>query len=104
MYQIKQNLLNLQGTIIQQTSNYTQQLIAPSLTRVIQLSDAYGSQIGMGPNVIRYKDSIDIQADVQDYDITELYVKNQQHLKNKHIQIRRIFHTQIPAIVRYFDP
>jgi len=31
----------------------------------------------MGPNVIRYKDSIDIQADVQDYDITELYVKNQ---------------------------
>lgn len=104
MYQIKQNLLNLQGSIIQQNSNYSQTLVTPSLARVIQLSQAYGTQIGLGPNVNMYKDYIDIEAGIQDYDMTQVYVKNKAHLQGKHIQIRRVFHYQIPAIVRYFDP
>lgn len=104
MYQIKQNLLNLQGTIIQQDTNYSHTLVVPSLTRVIQLSQAYGTQIGLGKNVKLYKDYIDVQKDVQDYDLTELFISKKDHLKNKHIQIRRVFHYPVPAIVRYFDP
>lgn len=102
MFNIRDNLIDLQGSSTQ--INLTGKMVPSSLNRIIQLSQAYGTQLGYNDNVPVYKDYISVTSGKQDYDLLTDFINNRPQLTGKHIQITRLFHYALPAIVRYFDP
>lgn len=97
---IQEYMLTLQGSPT--GSNLTGRQIRGGLGRIIQLSDAYGAEIGVGGNVDWKHGSIQVVAEQQVYDLNELFAKTEESGSN--IRIKRIFHYRTPASTRYFDP
>ena len=99
-FNIRDNLLTLTG---QSTgSNLTHKRITPNLGRSVFLSEAYGTEAGVGGLVDIKSGSIDILSGSQDYDVNKLFADVSE--SGNAIELRKVFYDSTPAIQRYFDP
>ncbi len=99
-FNIRDNLLTLTG---QSTgSNLTQKRVTPNLGRSVFLSEAYGTEAGVGGLVDIKSGSIDISSGSQDYDVNKLFADVSE--SGNAIELRKVFYDATPAIQRYFDP
>ena len=98
-YKIRENYLNLKGASTGSSMN--NQLTDPTLNRIVQISQHYGTEAGVGGNVTKYSGSIAITGSQQNYDLDAW--ATQQGISGS-IEVRRVFYESPPAIQRYFDP
>ena len=98
-YKIKENYLNLEGSST--GSNLNNQLLDPSLTRIVKISKHYGTEAGVGGNVTKYTGSLALSASQQLYNLDTWATDNSI---TGGIEIRKVFYEAPPAIQRYFDP
>jgi len=104
---------NLSNTIGMQTSSafigsagLTGTTVGTSLSYIVKLSKAYGTEAESGGTVRWHSASFDIVAGKQTYSIRQAVSESLGiALSNtSSIEIRRVLHNPPPAIVRYFDP
>jgi len=100
-YSIRDNMLLLQGTVT--GSNLTGRPINPNLNRLIGIAKNYGTEAGSGGYLTFKSASIDVKKDQQVYDLSSLNYEVAGDV-SKDIEIKKIYHTTPPAIIRYFDP
>ena len=98
-YKIRENYLSLEGGAT--GSNVNNKLIDPTLNRLIQISNNYGTEAGVGGNITKYTGSLPLTASIQEYDLDQW--ATDQGISGG-IEIRRVFFQAPPAILRYFDP
>ena len=100
-FNIRNNLDTLKGNPTGQ--NYSQKLVQGSnLPDIIAISDAYGTQAGVGGNTDIKRGSIDLTAGEQNYDLDSLWANVSE--SGNRIDVVRVFHEPTPAINRFFDP
>jgi len=98
-YKIRENYLSMEGATT--GSSFNNQLIDPTLSRMIAISDNYGTEAGVGGDVRKYTGSIALNENQQNYDL-ETWATDQGI--DGGIEIRKVFYEAPPAILRYFDP
>ena len=98
-YKIRENYLSMEGASSTTTAN--SKLVNPSLQRMIQMSQEYGTEAEVGGKVTRYTGSLALTASVQSYDL-DAWATDQGITGS--IEVRRVFYESPPAILRYFDP
>lgn len=98
-YKIRENYLSLEGSST--GSNANTQLINPTLDRIVNISQNYGTEAEVGGKVPRYTGSLAITSSVQRYDLNEWATS--EGIEGG-IEVRRVFYEAPPAIQRYFDP
>ena len=98
-YKIRENYLNLEGSSTGSSMN--NQLTDPTLNRIIQISQHYGTEAGVGGNVNKYSGSLQITASKQEYDIDQW--ASDKGITGS-VEVRRVFYEAPPTIQRYFDP
>lgn len=97
--QVVQNYLSLEGGPT--GSNLNNSVITPSIQNTIRLSEAYGTEAGVGGNVRKYSGSLQVTGGQQTYDLRQWAID--QGITGS-IEIRKVFYEAPPAILRYFDP
>jgi len=98
-YQIRENLLNLEGLPISTPPlNNTQ--ITPNLGNVIRISEQYGEEAGVGGNTNWYSGSVVLTASVQDYDL-DIWAQ-QNGISGSNLEIQRVFYQGVPASATYY--
>jgi len=98
-YQIRENLLNLEGLPISTPPlNNTQ--ITPNLGNVIRISEQYGEEAGVGGNTNWYSGSVVLTASVQDYDL-DVWAQ-QNGISGSNLEIQRVFYQGVPASATYY--
>ena len=97
--QVVQNYLSLEGGITGSVLNNT--VLTPSLQNTIRLSEAYGTEAGVGGNVTKHSGSMQLNSGQQNYDLKQWAID--QGITGS-IEIRKVFYEAPPAILRYFDP
>jgi hypothetical protein len=99
--QYRDNMLLLQGSPT--GSNLTGKPITTTLDRVIGIAKNYGTEAGSGGYLAYKSASIDISTGQQVYDLSNFSFEAVGD-NTKTIEVKKVFHTTPPAIVRYFDP
>ena len=100
-FNIRNNLGSLQG---QPTgTNYTgKQVNGSELNNVIEISQAYGTQAGVGGRTDIKSGSIDLVSGQQSYNLQSLWADVSE--SGERISVTRVFYEASPAIQRFFDP
>ena len=100
-FNIRNNLGALQGRPT--GTNYTgKQVNGSELSNVIEISQAYGNQAGVGGRSDIKSGSIDVYEGIQSYDLQALYGNVSE--SGERISVTRVFYEATPAINRFFDP
>tara|TARA_R110001632_G_scaffold121319_6_gene234026 strand:- start:595 stop:1749 length:1155 start_codon:yes stop_codon:yes gene_type:complete len=101
---IKDNLLQLRGA--NQDVELSGKSITPSLDGIVELSQQYGTEAGVGGRVDYFSGSISVTGSQQMYDLTDpnLVTYESGTPGTDLIEVKRIFHQQTPAVSRIFDP
>ena len=99
-FNIKDNLLSLQGQST--SSNLTHKRVTPNLGRSVFLSQAYGTEAGVGGLVEVKSGSVDIVSGSQTYDLNALWADVSE--SGNAIELQRVFYEETPAVQRYFEP
>ena len=99
-FNIKDNLLSLQGQPT--SSNLTHKRVTPNLGRSVFLSQAYGTEAGVGGLVEIKSGSVDVVSGSQTYDLNALWADVSE--SGNAIELQRVFYEETPAVQRYFDP
>jgi hypothetical protein len=100
MYNAQDYILTLQGTSTNQ--NLSSTTVTPNLGRIIEMAKGYGTEAGSGGTVDWKRGYVEVTASVANYDLNTLWADISE--SGERIEIKRVFHNQPPAIVRYFDP
>ena len=100
MYNAKDYILTLQGT--PKDTNLSGRNIQTNLGRAIEMSKTYGTEAGSGGTVDWKRGRIAVNTVSQSYDLDALWADVSE--SGKRIEIKRVYHNEDPAIVRYFDP
>ena len=100
MYNAKDYIVTLQGT--SKNTNLSGRNIQTNLGRVIEMAQTYGTEAGSGGTVDWKRGHILTNTASQSYDLDTLWADVSE--SGKRIEVKRIFHNEDPAIVRYFDP
>ena len=98
-YKIRENYLGFEGASTGSTVN--SRVLEPSLSKVIQISEHYGSEAGVGGNFTLYTGSVPLTASIQQYNLNDW--ATEEGITGK-IDVRKVFYEAPPAIQRYFDP
>jgi hypothetical protein len=103
-FNIRNNLLNIQGMNISQNPNLSGlNIVGSGLPQVVQVAKDYGSLVGVGGDVEIKKVPIPVTASQQTYDLKTLI--SDKYESGSKIEVRRIFHTNFsPAFARIYDP
>jgi hypothetical protein len=101
-WKVRENYLSFEGGSTQ--TNLNDKLITPGLSQIIRIASTYGAEAGAGGNVKYYTGSIGLTTGQQDYDLNAWAAASASLASGSTIEIKRIFHDNPPAIVRYFDP
>ena len=101
-FAIRDNMFQLQGSPTTGI-NLTGKPVVPTLDKIIALSKNYGTEAGSGGNLMYKTASINIVKGQQVYNLDNFTYEVAGDAQ-KHIEIKKIFHSNPPAIVRYFDP
>ena len=100
-FNIKDNLLTLQGRATGSSNSLTHKRVTPTMGRSVFLSKQYGSEVGVGGDVPYYKGKITINSGSQEYDLDKLFTDPSA---SEAIEIKRIYYEGTPAMQRFFDP
>ena len=98
-YKVRENYLSMEGASSAGSFNNT--LIEPTLDRIIQISQNYGTEAGVGGTVTKYSGLLQLTSSVQTYNLDTW--ATQQGITGG-IEIVKIYYEAPPAILRYFDP
>ena len=98
-YKVRENYLSMEGA--SKAGSFNNTLIQPTLGRVMEITENYGTEAGVGGNVTKYTGSLYVSGGVQVYDLDQWATS--QGITGG-IEIRRVFFEAPPAILRYFDP
>ncbi len=98
-FKLRDNYLSLEGTHSGSFDN--DNVVRPNLHNLIEISKQYGSEAGSGGNVTWHRGHIISEPGKQQYDLKEW--AESEGIEGG-IEIKRIFHVNPPAIMRYFDP
>jgi hypothetical protein len=102
-FNIRSNLLNLQGMNTSQNPNINGLNVKNSgLSTIIKIAKDYGSAIGVGGYVDIKKAPLQLNMNQQTYDLQNLIGNNIE--SGSRIEVRRIFHGPAPAFARIYDP
>ena len=102
-YRAKENMLSVQGSALGTDLKDTE--IAANLNGVVSIAKDYGTEGLSGGRVTVYTGSFTMVANQQIYDLSDASVVSlESGSVSDGIVLRRVFHTQPPAIIRYFDP
>jgi len=96
---IRENMLNIQGSPT--SSNLTNRLLIPNMGRTITISQQYGAEANVSPNYDIKKGMIQVRRNQTEYDLNAWAEVSES---GKTIEIRAMYHQNVPAIARYFDP
>ena len=96
-FNIKDNLLSLQGQST--SSNLTHKRVTPNLGRSVFLSQAYGTEAGVGGLVEIKSGSVDIVSGSQTYDLNALWADVSE--SGNAIELQKVFYEETPAVQRY---
>jgi len=99
---IKDNYLSLEGASTGSQLNNV--VVAPSLQNIINISDTYGTTIGIGGVINWYSGSLPLKAGQQVYDLQEWGISNNYISSSDRIVIQKIYYQGVPAINQYYDP
>ena len=99
-FNIRDNLLSLQGEST--ASSLTHKRVTPNLGRSVFLSQAYGTEAGVGGLVDVKSGSIDVVSGSQDYDLNAMWADVSE--SGNAIELKKVFYQETPAVQRYFDP
>lgn len=100
-FNIRDNMFLLQGASTNTVLNG--RAIQPTLGRLIGISKGYGTEAGYGGRLIYKSASLEIKANQQTYDLSQLSLEVTGD-SSKHLEIKKVFHYTPAALVRYFDP
>ena len=100
-FNIKDNLLTLQGRATGSSNNLTHKRVTPTMGRTVSLAKEYGTEAGVGGDVDIKKGSIAISSGSQEYDLNSLFVDGSG---SGSIEVRRVYYEGTPAMQRFFDP
>lgn len=98
-YKIRENYISMEGASSE--TSFNGQIVDPSLNRIIQISENYGTEAEVGGTVTKYTGEFTTVPDQQEYDLEQWAVDN--NIEGG-IEIRKVFYEAPPAILRYFDP
>lgn len=98
-YKVRENYLSMEGG--EKGTDYNNQLINPSLDRVIGISKEYGTEAEVGGNLTKYSGLLQVEGGKQEYDLDK-WAEDEGVTGG--VEIRRVFYEAPPAILRYFDP
>ena len=99
-YQIRENLLSLEGLDLATTPTLNNTLITPNMGNVIRISEQYGTEAGVGGNVNWYSGSVILTASIQDYDLDVWAADN--GISGSELEIKRVFYQGVPASATYY--
>lgn len=100
-WNIRNNLDILKGQSTR--DNFTNKNVQGSFVHnLIQISEGYGTLVGVGGNTDIKKGYVDLVPGQQTYDLKKLWME--EHEDGNKIDVVRVFHEPIPAINRFFDP
>jgi hypothetical protein len=100
-FNIRNDLYSLKGR--QSGTNYSGKLVEGSiLPHLVQISDAYGTLVGVGGNTEIKKTKIQLTAGQQVYDLDTLIASVSE--SGNRIDVSRVYFEPTPAINRFFDP
>jgi len=100
-YNIKNDYLSLLGVPITQSMNGIP-VIGSGLPYVINLSEQFGSEVGVGGTIDIKQGILHAQNGIQQYDLQDLWGNVSESFNR--IEIRRVFHDGPPAFARIYDP
>ncbi len=100
-FNIRNDLYSLKGR--QSGTNYSGKLVEGSiLPHLVQISDAYGTLVGVGGNTEIKKTKIQLTAGQQVYDLDTLIADVSE--SGSRIDVSKVYFEPTPAINRFFDP
>jgi hypothetical protein len=100
-FNIRNDLYSLKGR--DTGTNYSGKLVEGSiLPHLVQISDAYGTLVGVGGNTEIKKTKITLTAGQQVYDLDTLISVVSE--SSNRIDVSRVYFEATPAINRFFDP
>jgi len=99
-YKIRQDYLSLEGSSTGSSINSA--IITPNLGNLIKEAQQYGSEAGTGGNVTWKTGSINLTSSIQTYDLNAWAVD--EGFTSSDLEIKRIFHSSPPAILKFYDP
>lgn len=111
-FNIRENMFTLQGTQINDTSNFSGKNITPNLGRLIQIAKNYGTEAGAGGNIEWKRGRLDIKPDKQIYDVpseaimpiiygTQYPETGSLSDRGKPIEVKRVFHMESQMLSQY---
>ena len=100
-FNIRNDLYSLKGRAT--GTNYSQKLVEGSiLPHIVQISDAYGTLVGVGGNTEVKKFKIPLVAGQQVYDLNQMISAVSE--SGNRIDVVKVYNDPVPAINRFFDP
>ena len=109
-YNMRDNILTLQSSQYGQNTNISQKAVNPNMSKIIEISNQYGMEAGVGGNVGWYSASIITEDGVQVYDLEQAVSRSmvEQGVEDfsvyNNIELKQVFHNAPPAVNRYFNP
>ena len=102
-YRAKENLLSLQGASTDLDLSNTN--MNANMQNLVNIAKDYGTEALSGGKVTVYTGSFEMTAGQQIYDLSDnANVNLESGSVSNGVTLRRVYHTQPPAIIRYFDP
>ena len=102
-YRAKENLLSLQGSSLDLDLSNTN--MNANMQNLVNIAKDYGTEALSGGKVTVYTGSFEMVGGQQIYDLgDDNVVTLESGSVANGITLRRVYHTQPPAIIRYFDP
>ena len=98
-FQTRDNYLSLEGasTLV----DVNDDIITPTFSTIVRLSQQYGEEAGTGGNVTWFKGQLPLQYGIQDYDLAQWALDNGIE---GGIEIKNVFYQPPPAINQLFSP
>jgi hypothetical protein len=102
-YRAKENLLSLQGSSLDLDLSNTN--MNANMQNFVNIAKDYGTEALSGGKVTVYTGSFEMVSGQQIYDLgDDNKVTLESGSVSNGVTLRRVYHTQPPAIIRYFDP
>ena len=98
-FQTRDNYLSLEGAPISVDVN--DDVITPTFSSIVRLSQQYGEEAGAGGNITWFKGQLVLLPGVQDYDLSEWAIANGIE---GGIEIKNVFYQPPPAINQLYSP
>ena len=98
-FQTRDNYLSLEGA--PNSVNVNTDIVTPTFSTIVRLSQQYGEEAGAGGNVTWYKGQLVLHPGVQDYDLS-LWAEENGIVGG--IEIKNVFYQPPPAISQMYAP